>query len=416
MSIQSEIAIKLMNSLRSGTAPLFHTEHILAGRKSELHTLESTLPLIETGTGSVKFVLGDYGVGKSFLINAFREKALKNDYIIASFQINNGFRLNKLEDLYYAIMHNLYLKETPDTKSSFDDIFNLWLHNLQNAPYSDRKRYEVNTVCQELAKYNSNFARAFLSFMRGRIQRNQEMIQVSSAWLTGERNIATDLKTKYGLVGSVDKTNTLDFLKAFIRLIKLLDYKGLLVFIDEIDLELNERSDIRQIAYSNLKNLIDLATSGDMENVYFVFSGTKEILHNKEKGILSYEPLAQRLNLNTQNFSPEQVQGSDHFILLDPLEDEHLLEFTAKVMALYQVNALLPDKLDTASVYAHVQNQIKELNTADLLNDVNSLNAADLLNVADDPLNAPDSHKKKPVTRHYVTRLIEYLDTQKVTR
>lgn len=381
--LNRDSALKLINSLRSGTAPLFHTDVVSTGRDQELKSLFQTLPLIQSGSGSVKFVLGDYGVGKSFLINTFREYALNDDYVIASFQINNGYRLNKIEDLYYAIMHNLYLKSAPDTKSSFDQIFDLWIHNLQNAPMVDRKRYEVNTVCQELAKYNANFARAFLSFMRGRIQRNQEMIQVSSAWLTGERHISPELKMKYGLTGTVDKANTLDFIKAFTRLIKLLDYKGLIVIIDEVDLVLHERSDIRQVAYGNLKLLIDLATSGDMTDILFLFSGTEEIVTNPEKGLSSYEPLKQRLNIHS---ATEALVSRDHLMVLRPLDKTQLMELTQKVIDLYQMNQLLPEDIQVASIFETVQSKLL----------------------------ASHDDEKKQVTRPYVTCLIEVLDHMKL--
>ena len=379
MRLSNEESLKLINTLRSGTSPLNYAEQLITGRDEELDEFRRCLNLLEKGAGVVKIVTGDFGVGKSLLINTYKQMAINEDYIIASFQVNNGFRLNKLDDLYYAIMHNLYLKDKPHTKSSFDDIFDLWVNNLQNAPHADRKRYEVNTVCQELSKYNMNFARAFLSFMRGRIQRNQEMMNVSCAWLTGERNIPIELKQKYDLVGSVDKTNTLDFLKAFIKLLTLLDYKGLIVFIDEIDLVLNDRSDIRQVAYSNLKHLVDLATSGDMPGIMFVFSGTQDVLMDTEKGIPSNTPLSQRLNLDLNHLAQKKISGQN-LLPLKPLTADALLELTQKIIRLYRQNDDLPDTCDAHLVYADVMTRLDT---------------------------------KKTMTRQYVTSLIEYLDTLK---
>ena len=178
LRLTNDEALKMINTLRSGTSPIHHADAWVIGRDQELENYRKSLNLLAKGTGNVKLVTGDYGMGKSLLINAYKQIALNEDYVIASFQVNNGFRLNKLEDLYYAIMHNLFLKHKPEHKVSFEDIFDIWVENLQNAPHSDRKRFEVNTVCQELSKYNMNFARAFLIFMRGRIQRNQEMIHV----------------------------------------------------------------------------------------------------------------------------------------------------------------------------------------------------------------------------------------------
>lgn len=377
MRLTNEEALKLINTLRSGTSPVYHANDLMAGREAEMTDFRLGMQLLSKGTGLVKIITGDFGVGKSFLVNAFKEVALNEDFIISSFQINNGFRLNKIDDLYYAIMHNLYLKTKPNSKVSFDDIFDIWVENLQNAPFSDRKRYEVNTVCQELSKFNMNFARAFLSFMRGRIQRNQEMMNVSCSWLTGERNIPYELKQKYDLVGAVDKTNTLDFLKAFIKLVTLLDYKGLIVFIDEIDLVINDRSDIRQSAYNNLKHLIDLSTSGEMNNIMFVFSGTQEIITNIEKGLLSNTALAQRLNINPEN----PLENKGNILALKPLDSEALLSLTQKIIKIYQQNVILPANIDHHEIFKTVMQKI----TAD-----------------------------KMVTRHYVTGVIEHLDEIKL--
>lgn len=377
MLLSNEEALRMINALRSGTSPINYSETILSGRDAEMDSFKHALHLLGKGAGMVKLITGPFGVGKSLLVNTYKQAAINEDFIIASFQVNNGFRLNKIEDLYYAIMHNLYLKSKPYMKVSFEDIFDLWIENLQNAPFSDRKRFEVNTVCQELSKYNMNYARAFLSFMRGRIQRNQEMTNVSCAWLTGEKNIPYELKQKYELVGAVDKTNTMDFLRAFIKLITLLDYKGLVVFIDEIDQVTGERSDLRQVGYNNLKHLIDLSTSGEMKHVMFVFSGSENILQDREKGILSNVPLSQRLNLH-----PDQpLSGNENLILLDTLGSEAFLELTEKIIRLYQQCYRLNTPIDALSLFNEIIASF-------------------------DPT--------RDVTRHFVTRLIEKLDRLKI--
>ena len=223
-----------------------------------------------------------------------------------------------------------------------------------------------------------NFARAFLSFMRGRIQRNQEMMSVACAWLTGERHIPVELKQKYELVGAVDKTNTIDFLKAFIKLITLLDYSGLVVFIDEVDLILNDRSDIRQTAYNNFKHLVDLATSGEMSNVMFVFSGNETLITDEQKGILSNTPLSQRLNLTQDCVDLNQKHQT--VIHVNPLDSDALIRLTDKILKLYRQCYALPEFCTSEHAFAYVSSQ----------------------------MTAEDA-----VTRHYVIALTAYLDALK---
>jgi hypothetical protein len=362
-------AKNLINALRNGTAPYRHHTMILSGRDGEINTFKRALQLIENNTGLVKILVGDYGVGKSFLTGTYKHIALNDDYVIASFQINNGYRLNKLEDLYYAIMHNLYLKHDPESKSSFDAIFDLWIENLKNAPFPEQKSHEIQTVCDALSKFNHTFSRAFLSYIRSKIRGDREATSTTSAWLSGEHHIPQSLKQKVDLTGGVDKTNSLDFLKSFVKLITLLDYKGLIVFIDELDLVLHDRSDIRLNAFDNLKYLVDLTTSGELPNTFFMFTGTKEVITSTDKGVLTHTALAQRLNLNLPEDSGSVLQ-------IDSLEPAALLELTKKVLKLYSSFTALPNNISAELLYDEI-------------------------------------NKSEPkVTRHYVTRLIERLDLE----
>ncbi len=357
LKTQANDASKIINALRNGVPPVGLTDHLIFGRQRELDEFNRCFSALKNGESIVKIITGEYGAGKSHLVNAVKSLALKEDYIIASFQVNDGFRLNKIDDLYYAIMHNLYMKDAHSEKTSFNEIFDLWIENLQTAPFPNRKRVEINAVCQELSKYNMNFARAFLMFMRGRIQRNQEMQNVTTAWLTGEKNIPYELKQKYDLVGHVDKTNTLDFLKAFSKLINLLGYNGLIIFIDELDQVISDRRDHRALAYNNLKHLIDLTTSGEMTHSMFVFSGTPDLLTDSEKGFMSLESLAQRLNLPLDYTQLDQRQTLIH---LDRLSEEALLSLTNKLLELYKIQKeptnelpspqLLMDQIDVSTL------------------------------------------------------------------
>lgn len=362
-------AKNLINALRNGTTPHRHHTMILSGRDDEIMAFKRALKLIENNTGLVKILVGDYGVGKSFLMGTYKQIALNDDYVIASFQINNGYRLNKLEDLYYAIMHNLYLKHNPESKSSFDAIFDLWIENLKNTPFPEQKSHEIQMVCDVLSRFNLTFSRAFLSYIRSKIRGDHEVTSTISAWLSGEQHIPHGLKQKVDLTGCVDKSNSLDFLKSFVKLITLLDYKGLIIFIDELDLVLHDRSDIRLTAYDNIKYLVDLTTSGELPNTFFVFTGTKEVITSEKKGVLTHTALAQRLNLNL----PEE---SGSVLRIDSLEPAALLDLTNKVIKLYSSFTALPNNISAELLYDEI------------------------------------SKSEPKVTRHYVTRLIERLDSE----
>jgi hypothetical protein len=112
----------------------------------------------------------------------------------------------------------------------------------------------------------------------------------------------------------------------------LLDYKGLVVFIDELDLIMDYRSDLRNAAYQNLKQLIDL---GDLQHILFYFSGAKSLIEDADKGILSLPSLAQRLNYT----NPAAFDGTNltqPISCLTPLSSEQLKSLGIKIASIYR--------------------------------------------------------------------------------
>lgn len=375
LNLQKNEALLLINSLRNGVALQKKNHLISVGRNEEVFEFKRCFDLLDSGASTVKFITGDYGSGKTFLYNQIKNMAIENNYVVSSFQLNQSFRLNKIEDMFYAIMHNLYIKNSPHGKTSFSEIFDLWIDKIQSSDNSDEKSLEINFVCSQLAKYNYSYARGFLTFMRGRINNNSEMINVSSSWLSGEANIPYESKQKYGLIGSADRTTSMDFIKAFTQLISLLDYNGLVIFIDELDLVMNDRADIRSTAYNNLKLLLDLTSSGELSKLMFVFTGTHQLFTDEIKGITSAKALSQRLGHNHSFDQPYPIRGP--IMKLNTISDREYLGLTSKIYDLYSV-----------AYY---------INTANTLDDLVKLTIS--------------LHKDSPVTtRSFIISLISILD------
>ncbi len=377
MKITSLEAQNLINSLRIGVTPSAYIGAFLTGRSAEKMMFNHTLAATASGQSHVKWLTGDFGTGKSLMLECIKQSAVNSDFVVASLSLGDGFRLNKIDDFYYSVMHHLYIKASLHEKTSFNEIFDVWIENLQHSPIPNHKRFEINTVCQELSKFNMSYARGFLSFMRARIQHNPEMLNVTTAWLTGEKNIPYELKQKYNLVGSVDKATSLDFFKAFIKLITLLDYKGLVIIVDEMDQLIYERSDLRMKAYQNIKNLLDLTGSSDISNTFIVFSGAPELFTNEEQGILSLTPLAQRLHFTSYD-DIDYDQLNQTIVPLSPLTPEEYTLLCERVINCYYI------------AYKKEITETPEAISAKLLADLE-----------------PDTL----VTRTFVTSLIAYLDS-----
>ncbi|MBN2260452.1 MAG: DUF2791 family P-loop domain-containing protein [Clostridiales bacterium] len=336
MLIQENEKYKLLSSLRNGVASNNLLDYMITGRDGLVSELKTILNHTSRGIDNFKFITGEYGSGKTFLIQYFAKLAIEDNFVVSKLTVGKSFRFNKLDDLYYNIMHNLFIhNENSEKATSFDDIFSKWIGQLKKSGNSSNVQKEINSVIAAVSQYNTSFGRAFLGFIRASISGDIELKDASSSWLTGEKNVPARLKETFNVIGKVDKLNTLDFLKAFTGLIEYMGYKGLIVLVDEVDLLIDERSDIRLNAYVNIKHVLDLLSSNEFGNTSFLFSGSSELFTNKEKGIYSYEALQQRM---CGSLSNEIGKSNDFRNNLIHLKNLNLIDYqtlTSKVFKIY---------------------------------------------------------------------------------
>ncbi|HQI16297.1 MAG TPA: DUF2791 family P-loop domain-containing protein [Bacillota bacterium] len=337
MELTVQRARNIINALKNGVVPDCDLELLCVGRDREIKEFQRCFQVISEGSGTVKFLNGEYGSGKSFFMNVIKQTAVKNDFIVSKIQVDRSFRFNNLEHLYYHIMHNLTLNIAEDSATSFESIFDLWISKLQESPNKDSAAAEINHVIASLNRYNMSFARAFLAYIRARIEKNTVLSDTIASWLMGEKNIPASIKAKFDVVGSVDRLNSIDFLKAFVKLIKLLGYSGLIILIDELELIMSERIDIRRVSYENLRNIIDICCSGELGSCMFVFAATNDFFENPEKGIKTYEALSQRLGDAIDKSNSALYDVRQPVIRLHKLNTEEFQELTDRVIDIYKM-------------------------------------------------------------------------------
>lgn len=351
---------KLLNTFKNGIVPEGHLDFILTGREEETRAISKCLQATKTGLGSLKFITGPYGSGKTFLLNYASQMALEENFVVAKIQVDTSFKFYNLKQFYYHIMHNLYIYKNRDHKTNFEDIFDLWIDKLKSPNYIQHASKEITYVISEVSKYNQSFAQAFLSYIKSRVKKQDTISEGVVAWLTGESNIPFQVKEKFNIKGDITQENALDFLKAFNQLILLLGYSGLVVLIDEMDFIMTERSDLRLKAYHNLRHLIDLTITNHLPNTCILFSGSDELFKSEEKGILSYQALAQRLNVSNKKSKIMLSDVNQSVIFLKKLDFEMYSELSEKLTYIYKKVYPLDLKISIESIKNWVFFDFKE--------------------------------------------------------
>ena len=70
----------IMNSLGGGTVPKEGLGYITVGRAQEIDSLLRDTEVIQDGGATFRFVVGDYGSGKTFLLRLMKKNAEKEGF------------------------------------------------------------------------------------------------------------------------------------------------------------------------------------------------------------------------------------------------------------------------------------------------------------------------------------------------
>ena len=81
--VPKRILSALLASVSAGVVPRAGAPYIAIGRKDEIAALLSDLETVADGGGSMRFLIGRYGSGKSFLLHLVRGYALEKGFVTA---------------------------------------------------------------------------------------------------------------------------------------------------------------------------------------------------------------------------------------------------------------------------------------------------------------------------------------------
>lgn len=336
----NEVLINIIDSLRNGTVPAEGTENIAVGIDDELSEISEQLTKVQNGKSSFKFVIGDYGSGKTFFSTAAREMAYDKRFVVSSVVVSQEAPLHKFEELYRKIMDGMRVAENKKIPA-FTLILEEWLLNIEDKiieiegidPEEDRDAFNhemdkrINEELQVVGSIAASFANVIRAFYKAKYEGNHVVSQGAVAWLKGE-NIRPEIKKTIGVTGSVTRENSFEFFRALLHMIKSAGYQGLIIILDEVEtVQKLVRGDLRNAAYENLRFFIDEADKNNFPNCFFLYTGTTDLMES-EKGFKALEPLYQRVKVE-RNVTFKNLRQPVMF--LDGFNKKKLSEVAKKV-------------------------------------------------------------------------------------
>ena len=128
--IPKRIANIIMNSLKGGVVPKNGVRHITVGRKDEIDALLKDAEIIEDAGSTFRFIVGKFGTGKSFLIQAFKTYILEKGFICMETDLSPERRLVGNKSCTYR--YNCFIRFKIIFKQGFSCFHNI--HNNIRKP------------------------------------------------------------------------------------------------------------------------------------------------------------------------------------------------------------------------------------------------------------------------------------------
>jgi hypothetical protein len=304
----------IIQALSAGVVPRSGLKYIQVGRAREVEALLKDVERIADGGSAVRFIIGEYGAGKTFFLNLVRLIALEKRLVTIGADLAPDRRLQasggQARSLYAETVRNLSTRTKPEG-GGLSGVVERFVSNAADEAKNTGTTVE-DVVMRQLAEMRElvggyDFAQVLAAYWHAAEEGNDERKTAALQWLRGEFSTKTEAR-----------------LATFVR---TAGYAGLLVTLDEmVNLYKLQSSQARSANYEQILRIVNDVLQGTVSGLGFIFGGTPEFLMDTRRGLYSYQALQSRLAENT--FAKgDLVDMSGPVIRLSNLtpEDVHVL-------------------------------------------------------------------------------------------
>ena len=348
----------VFEALRKGLVPERSIDAFAVGIEKQRGELHRQLELAEAGEGTIKFLRGGYGCGKTFMARLALLDA-QNQGFATSFVVvsDNDLRFHRFDDVYRKVMTELGTATCP--RGALNDILDRWIAKVEealvalgqdpDAPGFDekvRKRIEDELASMTGGKAPQDFVRVIQTIFD--LKQRGEAAEAGSliSWLCGSGNVGAAAKKAAGIKGDIGSRDALDYLRGALEIVKAAGYKGLLIVIDEAETILRMRSDSRHKSLNGIRQIAD--ASGAYPGMLWLFTGTPEFFDTRH-GVAGLAPLHERIRFLSTG---DRVSLRQAQLALKPFDADRLRSVALRLRELYPSTdrAHLEERVSTAFI------------------------------------------------------------------
>ena len=361
----------IIQSLKSGVVPRAGLQHIQVGRSEELKSFIKDVDTIADGGTSFRFVIGEYGSGKTFFLSLVRSIALEKGLVTMHADLSPTKRLHGSDGqprmLLAEMINNLSTRTKPDG-NALQNILERFISTAkEEANATGKNAYDIIAEkLSELSDYTGgySFITVIKKYLEGYESGNQDLMNNSLKWLKAGYTTKTDTLKELGLREFISDASFYNTLKLYSVLVRKAGYKGLLLCLDEmVNLYKIPNSVSRKANYEEILSMLNNTIQGTFSNIGFIMGGTPEFLTDNIRGLYSYEALRSRLSENSFSKQLGVTDYNSVVLRLASLTKEELYLLLVNLRHVFangkEENYLIPDEALLAFLH-HCANKIGE--------------------------------------------------------
>jgi hypothetical protein len=297
----------IVQALAAGVVPRNGLRHIQVGRAAEIAALINDIDRISAGGATIRFIIGEYGAGKTFFLYLVRLIALEKKLVTIHTDLGPERRLlgrdGQARGLYAEAVRNMATRTKPDG-GALASIMERFLNDVGNEAKAADTTIEkvidakLAPLQDEVGGYD--YAVVLKAYLRGSDSGDDDLKNGAMRWIRGEFSTKTEARSVLPVRNIINDASVYDSLKLLGAFMRIAGYGGLLAIFDEmVNLYKIPQPQTRNANYEQILRIVNDTLQGNVRSIGFVFGGTPEFLLDTRRGLYSYPALESRLSENT---------------------------------------------------------------------------------------------------------------------
>lgn len=386
-NVNPKEADTIIKALEGGVVPKKGIKHLLVGRNEEVKEVISILDSIAKGNSDVRFWVGDFGSGKSFMLRTIESIALQKNFVVSTIDLTPTRRFyasdGKARALYNEIINNSIVQSF-QTGDVIGAILEEWINKIA-MELSEEREYTIQQIFSKENKHlvidkildvTSSFSSGGLSFELGQaivkyyegILENDRVLKLKALrWIRGEIDTKTEAKKELNIGKIINDDNWYEGIKCLSNLFVGLGYSGIVLNFDEVvNLYKLPLSQTRERNYEKILNIFNECKSNNATHLFVNFGVTRKTIFDSQRGMSSYGALKGRLG--DENAMDSKLINTNRTVLpLKPLNNEEIYTLLEHLINIYNTHYKNNIVLSMNQIQLYMEEQLNRPGAAEFL-------------------------------------------------